>query len=62
MTQEIFSFEIVNRELENGFSSENYLEHSLQVNRFSPELVLGFFLQGLYKGGGGEFLKMASPQ
>ena len=36
-TQEIFSFEIVNSELENGFSSENDLEHSLQVNGFSPE-------------------------
>jgi len=30
--KQIFSCEIVNRELENGFSSENYLEHSLQVN------------------------------
>ena len=36
-TQKIFSFEIVNSELENGFSSENDLEHSLQVNGFSPE-------------------------
>ena len=36
-TQQIFSFEIVNSELENGFSSENDLEHSLQVNGFSPE-------------------------
>ena len=43
MTQEIFSCEIVNRELENGFSSENDLEHSLQVNGFSPEWVLGEF-------------------
>ena len=36
-TQKIFSFAIVNSELENGFSSENDLEHSLQVNGFSPE-------------------------
>ena len=42
-TQQIFSFEIVNSELENGFSSVNYLEHSLQVNGFSPESVLGGF-------------------
>ena len=62
MTQQIFSCEIVNSELENGFSSENDLEHSLQVNGFSPEWVLGGFFQGLYKGGEGEFLKMASPQ
>ena len=71
MTQQIFSCEIVNSELENGFSSENYLEHSLQVNGFSPESVLGGFWDFLipkmtwdilYKGGEGEFLKMASPQ
>ncbi len=38
MAQQIFSCEIVNRELvENGFYSENDLEHSLQVNGFSPE-------------------------
>ena len=43
MTQQIFSCEIVNSELENGFSSENDLEHSLQVNGFSPEWVLGGF-------------------
>ena len=44
MAQQIFSCEIVTRELENGFSSENDLEHSLQVNHFSPESVLGVFL------------------
>ena len=63
MAQQIFSCEIVNRELENGFSSENDLEHSLQVNGFSPEWVLGGFLDFLvtkmtwnilYKGGEGE--------
>ena len=41
--KQIFSCEIVNSELENGFSSENDLEHSLQVNGFSPESVLGGF-------------------
>ena len=60
MAQQIFSCEIVNRELENGFSSE----HSLQVNGFSPEWVLGGFWDFLipkmtwnilYKGGEGEF-------
>ena len=60
MTQQIFSCEIVNSELENGFSSENDLEHSLQVNGFSPEWVLGGFWDFLipkmtwnilYKGG-----------
>ena len=43
MTQQIFSCEIVNSELENGFSSENDLERSLQLNGFSPEWVLGGF-------------------
>ena len=78
MTQQIFSCEIVNSELENGFSSENYLEHSLQVNGFSPESVLGGFWDFLipkmtwniiYKGGEWEVFftngfssKMASPQ
>jgi len=37
MAHQIFSCEIVNRELENGFSLENYLKHSLQVTGFSPE-------------------------
>ena len=63
-TQKIFSFEIVNSELENGFSSENDLEHSLQVNGFSPEWMLGEFWDFLipkmtwnilYKGGEGDF-------
>ena len=35
--KQIFSCEIVNREVENGFSSENELEHSLQVNGFYSE-------------------------
>ena len=40
MAQQIFSCEIVNR---HGFSPENDLEHSLQVNGFSPEWVLSGF-------------------
>ena len=60
MAQQIFSCEIVNRELENGFD----LEHSLQINGFSPQWLLGGFWDFLipkmtwnilYKGGEGEF-------
>ena len=55
--QQIFSCEIVNRELENGFSSENDLEHSLQVNRFSPEWVLGVFYKVFTREGKESFWK-----
>ena len=45
-----------------GFNFQNDLEHSLQVNRFSPEWVLGFFYKVFTREGKESFWKWLLPK